>query len=79
MKKIEGMAKYLLSANVVKIRESASFIGLLINAFHAVLEAPLHYRILEREKIQSLRMTGDYNSKIILTKEAKISNRLVGG
>ena len=71
VKKIEGMAKYLLSANVIKIRELASFIGLLINAFHAVLEAPLHYRILEREKIQNLSLTGDYNSKIILTKEAK--------
>ena len=45
VKKIEGMAKYLLSANVIRIREFAPFIGLLINALHAVLEAPLHNRI----------------------------------
>ena len=71
VQKIEGMATYLLGAKVIKIRELASFIGLLINAFHAVLEAPLHYRTLEREKVRNLGISGDYNSKMVLSTEAK--------
>ena len=70
VQKIEGMATYLLGAKVIKIRELVSFIGLLINAFHAVLETPLHYRTLEREKVKNLGISGDYNSKILST-EAK--------
>ena len=50
LKKIINTAKLLLSSETVVIRLLASFIGLIINAFHAVLEAPLHYRTLEREK-----------------------------
>ena len=71
VQKIEGMATYLLGAKVIKIRELASIIGLLINAFHAVLEAPLHYRTLEREKVKNLGISGDYNSKMVLSTKAK--------
>ena len=42
----------------MKIRLLASFIGSLINAFYAVLEAPLHYRSLEQAKVEALKQSG---------------------
>ena len=48
--KIQNFAKVLLLEETVSLRSLASFIGMIINAFHAVLEAPFHYRALEREK-----------------------------
>ena len=61
------MAKDLLHKPVVLVRELASFIGVVINAFHAVLEAPLHYRCLERDKINCLGDDMNYDSKAILS------------
>ena len=49
LQKIKNTAKLLLSSETVVIRLLASFIGLIIHAFHAVLEAPLHYRTGERK------------------------------
>ena len=43
VKKILLKAKYLLKNGTVVVRELASFIGLIINAFYADFEAPLHY------------------------------------
>ncbi|WAQ99028.1 POL-like protein [Mya arenaria] len=44
---VEFKAKTLLSEGVVVIRDLASFIGLLVNAFYAVFEAKLHFRDLD--------------------------------
>ena len=52
--KIFNLAKFLLQKEVVIVRNLASFIGLIINAFSAILEAPLHYRCLERDKLKGL-------------------------
>ena len=52
--KIYNSAKALLRRKVIVVRQLASFIGLIINAFFAVLDAPLHYRCLERDKILGL-------------------------
>ena len=49
LQKFKNTAKLLLSSETVVIRLLASFIGLIIHAFHAVLEAPLHYRTGERK------------------------------
>lgn len=49
----------------------ASFIGLIINAFFAVLEAPLHYRCLERDKIHGLSGTDNFDNILTLSKESK--------
>ena len=54
VQKILTKARLLLQKGVVVVRELASFIGLIINAFYAVLEAPLHYRGLERNKLVGL-------------------------
>ena len=48
VEKIICLAKFLLSGGKLIVRDLASFIGLIINAFYAILEAPLHYRELER-------------------------------
>ena len=52
--KIFNLAKALLQKEVIVVRQLASFIGLIINAFFAILEAPLHYRCLERDKLVGL-------------------------
>ncbi|XP_045167098.2 uncharacterized protein LOC123530393 [Mercenaria mercenaria] len=67
IQKIISKASKLLHQDSVRIRDLASFIGLLINAFHAVLEAPLHYRSLERLKVEGLSLFGDYNAVLKLT------------
>ena len=51
VQKIKTKAQSLLNTRLVVVREVASFIGLIINAFHAVLEAPMYYRSLERDKL----------------------------
>ena len=68
--KIENMALYLLKKKTVRVRELASFIGLVINAFYAVVEAPLHYRTLERSKVEALKFSNDFDSSLKLNVEA---------
>ena len=71
VEKIEKMALYLWDSKQIRIRELASFIGLLINAFYAVLEAPLHYRALERQKVKSLEVANNFERKIVLSSVSK--------
>ncbi|MCG8094339.1 MAG: hypothetical protein JAZ17_12090 [Candidatus Thiodiazotropha endolucinida] len=75
IQKIKDHAKVLLSAEIVTLRSLASFIGMIINAFHAILEAPLHYRILEREKISGLGSLKDFEQKIRLSEYSKCQLR----
>ena len=67
VQKILTKARLLLQKGVVVVRELASFIGLIINAFYAVLEAPLHYRGLERNKLVGLGHEYDFNNETVLT------------
>ena len=67
VEKIEKMALYLLDSKQIRIRELASFIGLLIYAFYAVLEAPLHYRELERQN----EVANNFERKIVLSSVSK--------
>ena len=55
---------HLLHTRVTKIRELASVIGLIVSCFHAVLEAPLHYRSLERDKIRGLGKNMNYENNV---------------
>ena len=48
---------------------------MIINAFHAVLEAPLHYRALERENIIRLGPLKDFEQKIKLSESSKLELR----
>jgi hypothetical protein len=65
--KIMFSAKTLIEKNTVFVRELASFIGMVINAFYAVLEAPLHYRSMERNKIQGLGKSLNFNNRVTLS------------
>ena len=67
VQKIVLKAKILLEKKVVVVRELASFIGLVINAFYAVFEAPLYYRALERNKLLGLGSEMNYENKVSLT------------
>ena len=75
LKKIINTAKLFLSSETDVIRLLASFIGFIINAFHAVLEAPLHYRTLEREKCAGLGSSKDYEHKIKLSPHSRLQIR----
>lgn len=66
--KIILQARKLLSSDYITVRELASFIGLLVNAFYAVLEAPLHYRQLERLKVKGLGKNGNFDNLVQLNK-----------
>ena len=70
VQKIKNMANFLFSEKIVVVRDLASFIGLVINAFHAVLESPLHYRPLERDKIRGLGEFMNFNQKVSLSPES---------
>ena len=59
---------YLLNTRVIKVRELASVIGLIVSCFHAVLEVPLHYRSLERDKICGLGSSMNYENMVDLSK-----------
>ena len=72
IQKIKKLASCLLTADTIVIRSLASFIGLIINAFHAILEAPLHYRQLEREKISGLGLSMDFEQKIQISEGSRI-------
>jgi hypothetical protein len=61
VQKIISKAKFLISKKNVFIRELASFIGLVINAFFDVFEAKLHYCALKRDKSFALGNTMDFD------------------
>lgn len=73
----EKLQKILLYANTlckqgrVVVRQLASFIGLIINAFFAILEAPLHYRALERDKLRGLGEDMCYDNQVELSQSSK--------
>ena len=60
-------AETLLRAGRVVVRDLASFIGLIVSAFYAILEAPLHYRALERNKILGLGPECNFDNKVSLS------------
>ena len=64
--------KSLFEKNQAKIREVARIIGLIVSSFSAVDFGPLHYRILEREKIIALRDAhGNFEQFMNITEEMK--------
>lgn len=65
--KIISKASALLQSQYVVVRDLASFIGSIINAFDAVYGAQLHYRSLERDKILGLGEKRNFDNKLILS------------
>ena len=69
--KILLKAENLLEKRTVIVRELVSFIGLIINAFYAVFEAPLHYRGMERNKLEGLGMDMNFDNAVVLSERSK--------
>ena len=70
LNKIILKAVNLLEKGTVVVRELASFIGLIINAFYAVFEAPLHYRGMERNKLEGLGMSMNFDNMVVLSEKS---------
>ena len=68
--KIRAKAVILLSTEKVALCDLASFTGLVVSLFHAILEAPLHYRTMERLKVKGLGIEGNFDNKACLSKES---------
>lgn len=71
IQKLLTKSKSLLEKEAVVVRELASFIGSVVNAFYAVLEAPLHYRNLERNKLAGLGSDMNFDNCIVLTEGSR--------
>ena len=65
-------ATLLLRTQQVVVRDLASFIGNIINAFDAVYEAQLHYRSLERDKLLSLGQEINFDNQMVLSECSKL-------
>ena len=62
----------LQNMTFAKIRQVARVLGLMVSTFSAVEFAPLHYRVIERQKILSLQnMKGDFDSWMNVCKGIK--------
>lgn len=71
VQKLVTSASRLIEKGVIKVRDLASFIGLVINAFYAVFEAPMHYRNLERDKIRALGPQMNFDNELCLSMDGK--------
>lgn len=71
VQKIIHKCKSLLEKTVIVVRELASLIGSIVNAFYAVLEAPLHYRSLERNKLIGLGNDMNFDNHVTLSENSK--------
>lgn len=71
VEKILRQSQLILSNPRIQFRQLASLIGLLVHACNAVFERPLHYRTLERDKDQNLKLNNnDYNSVMTCSVES---------
>ena len=70
--KIMSKANRFPCCQTVTVRELASFIGPIDNGFDAVLEAPLHYRNMERNKIAGLGHSMCFDNSVELWPSSKV-------
>lgn len=71
--KIVKSCSSLASRNKAKIREVARVVGLLVAAIPAVELGKLHYRILERAKIEALKVEqGNFDKLMKISKEMRL-------
>ncbi|XP_071141873.1 uncharacterized protein [Mytilus edulis] len=69
---IHEESQKLLSKQISKIREVASYIGLIISSFSAVDYGQLYYRDIEIEKIHALKMAkGNFDVNMEITDKMK--------
>jgi hypothetical protein len=72
VQKIVSLCNEILKEKYVAIRLFASLIGLVVHAFNAIFEGPMHYKNMERDKIQKLRELNDYDSKMLISNESEV-------
>ena len=71
--KLRHFALEVLKKDLIKIEELASLIGIIVSSFPGVEYGPLHYRSLERDKTDALRLSkGNYDGKMSLSSNAKL-------
>ncbi|CAC5415403.1 unnamed protein product [Mytilus coruscus] len=70
--KILYFCNLILHQKRITIRLFSKLIGLIIHAFNTVLQGPLHYRNLERDKIENLKGSNDYDTIITLSEKSKL-------
>ena len=62
----------LLQVHCPSVREVAEVVGKIVASFPAVQYGPLHYRSLERDKIEALKCNkGDFDSQMTLSEGSK--------
>ena len=62
----------LLQKSQPSVRQGAQAIGKIVSSFPAVKYRPLHYRSLEEDKKEALRVNkGDYDKPMILSSDSK--------
>ena len=61
----------MLKNSKVIVKELVSFIGLVVNAFYAVFEAPLHYRGMERNKLEGLGSDMNFDIEVFLSDNSR--------
>ena len=73
--KIEKIVKActeLFIAKRARIRQVAHVLGLMVSSFSTIEFGPLHYRLIEHEKIQAVKQVcGDYDSYMTITPEMR--------
>ena len=66
--KIKGLCQNILHDTLITIRGLASLIGNFTAAFSAMPFGKLHYRNLERQKLEALKVSkGDFDKKVIIS------------
>ena len=68
---ISCLLQSTIKANFISIKQLASVIGTLVAAFPGVLYGPLYYRELELVKIKALKVSRNYDRKILLEQHCK--------
>lgn len=72
IKRIKEECLFMQKRDTISIRYLSKIIGLLVSSFSAVDYGPLHYRILETEKIEALkRNLGNYDGTLRITDHMK--------
>jgi len=61
----------VFNRKVIKIKDLASVIGVIVAVFPAVYQGPLHYRTLETYKTQQLKVHRSFKARIVLTGSVK--------
>jgi len=69
---ITSYCQKLLDQAQVSVREMSKLIGTLSSTALAVLPAPLHYRGLQNQNIQTLPKEGSYNSLLTLSSQGRL-------